>query len=226
MGTFTWVEKVAMQRGWTLTTPTSSSDVMVSGVSGGVPWECTLTVSGSAGALQHAIRWTMPIVCSAADGEFSVAEVRGKQHLLGSAISAPGSSVDLVVNSAAIVGRLFKRQSRGPQPIVDVASQLEIVGPPDLLKGDLLHRTVHWPVPPTNVLAKALAKADGALSNEPIRPPDAPPARLRLAMTSSEPFGVVSDGWWDRPAWLEHQIDLGVDVGAALVGSGFALVVP
>jgi hypothetical protein len=227
MGTFTWVEKVATQRGWKFATLARSTDVMVSGVSGGVPWECTLAVSGSAGALQHAIRWTMPIVCAAVDGELSVAEVRGKQHLLGGGVIGPAnSSADLVVNGAAIVGRLLKRQTRDPQPMVDIASQLEIVGPAEVLRGDLLKRVAHWPTPSTNVLAKALAKADGALSNEPIRPPDAPPARLRLAMTSAAPFTVVSDGWWDRPAWLEHQVDLGSDVGAALVRSGFALVVP
>jgi hypothetical protein len=225
MGTFTWVEKVATQRGWKFATLARSSDVMVSGVGVGVPWECTMAVSGSAGALQHVVRFTMPIVCSAANGEFSVAEVRGKQHLLGSAISSPSSSADLVANGAAIVARLLKRQSRGPQPILDIAAQLEIVGPAEVLRGELLERVVHWPTPPSNVLAKALAKADGALSNEPIRPPDAPPPRLRLSMTTSAPFTLVSDGWWDRPAWLEHQIDLGVDVGAALVSSGFALVV-
>jgi hypothetical protein len=226
MGTFTWVEKVATQRGWKFATLERSSDVAVSGIGSGVPWECVLAVSGSAGALQHAFRWTMPIVSAVADGAFSVAEVRGRQHLFGSVIGPSGSSADLVANTAAIVGRLLKRQARGPQPLVDIESQLEIVGPSGLLSGDLLQRVAHWPTPPTNVLAKALAKADGALSNEPIRPPDAPPARLRLAMTSTDPLTVVSDGWWDRPSWLEHQVDLGVDVGAALVRSGFALVVP
>jgi hypothetical protein len=39
-------------------------------------------------------------------------------------------------------------------------------------------------------------------------------------MTTHGPLGVTSRDWWQRPAWLEHQIELGAALGRAVVARG------
>jgi hypothetical protein len=51
-------------------------------------------------------------------------------------------------------------------------------------------------------------------------PPDAPPQPLALGMTTQGCLGVTTRDWWQRAPWLEHQIDLGVALGHAVVAAG------
>ena len=133
--------------------------------------------------------------------------------------SRHGCSVRPLPRKAAAIGRGLLRRARTapPEPLSDVRSLLNITDPAHIIEGQLEQRLLHWPVPAeVHAVTQLLNRLDRIVSTEPERPADAPPRTLVIRMEPEAPLTCTSEGWWDRPAWLEHQVDLACSIAAAL----------
>jgi hypothetical protein len=221
MGTFTWIETLASQRGWGYAAVAGNADcVVVSGRSSVSEWQCVLDGRrNSEGNHLGSVLWTALLVAVAADGEFEVREPVGAFDL--GAVTATESAMDAAVAGLNVVRGLLKRSRIGPQPLRDIAEHLKITDPAGVMTDELLSRYTHWPLIANNPFANALRKADAAIATKPVRPPDAPPSNLVARVTGHHMLSVSTAAWWNRPAWLTHQVDLGIAIAEALVSAGF-----
>jgi Bacterial regulatory proteins, luxR family len=226
MGTFSWAEAVAKQRGWdTFEIPKDRNRFGVRGRCSVTPWECVLYSYSSDGNTLRSISWNTSLtpVSSAPGTHFSVHERTGLDFSPG----ATGvGAADAAVAGLTVLRGLLKRQKAGPQPTLDIASALAISDPTCVMTGALLTQYAHWPIVASNTLATGLRKLDAVIATKPTRPPDAPSTTLVARVTPDHPLSLVAEGWWDRPTWLEHHIDLGVAIAEALVRTGFLRTVP
>ena len=226
MGTFSWAERVAGRRGWdTFEIANDCYRVGIRGRCSVAPWECVLYSYISDGNPVRAITWTAPLTPdpSASETLFAVHERTGLDFSLG----ATGVGVaDAAVAGIAAVRGLLKRQKVGAQPALDIATALAITDPTGVMTGTLLTQYTHWPVVASNVLANSLRRLDAVMATKPTRPPDAPSTTLRARAAPDHALSLVTEGWWDRPTWLEHHVDLAIAIAEALVRTGFLRTVP
>jgi hypothetical protein len=207
-----WIDEVASRRSWQIhDIPNGTFGRRLVGVVGSRPWHCDLTQRPSDDGEPHRlIEWQCPSIEAPGPGPLLVVNESS-----GADLGATGTGVDLVIGAAAVVRGLARRRAQPTRPVLDdIRSLLHVEDPLGLFTGDVEQRYLHWPTPDItdNVLARALRSVEGVASTHPARPADAPSKTLRLRCDPTHPLTLSSQGWWGRPLWLEHHVDLGCEV--------------
>lgn len=218
-----WVQELAARRGYALTDRSTAQHLQYRlegtlGPSGqNRPWTCTANrYFLDDGGTEDWVDWACPSLQARSP-------YRELILLFGSGHGAGGGAGDLSVDAAllgvaAAVSLVRSLRRPVPQPVTDVLTVTQVTDPDGLFAGRVRELFCHWPV-----LERPAPSWHG-----PVRrflrvtelPTDAPPDPLHVTMTASTPLSSSTRDWWQLGPRLEHQIDLGVALGQAVVAAG------
>lgn len=216
-----WVQELAARRGLALADASTSQHLQYRlegtlGPAGGYrPWTCTANrYFLDDGGTEDWVDWACPSLLAASPRRELIL-------LFGSgASSGDGAGGDLegaaVLLGVAAAVRALRRPA--PEPVTDVLAVTRVADPDGVLTGRARELFCHWPVvdgplPPwRRRVGRFLGKAE--------LPPDAPPDPLHLTMTVHTPLSSSTRDWWQLAPRLEHQIELGIALGEAVVTAG------
>jgi hypothetical protein len=218
-----WVRDVAARRGWAYRDESTSrtqryllhGDLGPAGLSR--PWTTAANRHYlDDGGAEDWVEWECPSLL-AADPSVEIVVIHGS----GDGIGATGDAMgDLAMLGIGVAARLFRRRRElTDRTVTDVLAQrCQVQDPARIFTGRVQHLFNHWPVVdgPPHRAVKAIAGFLGA----PDLPPDAPPQQLAISMTPHSRLSMTSRDWWRRGPWLEHQTELGIAIGRAVVAAG------
>jgi hypothetical protein len=213
---FKWAEDVAIRRGWSKDgLARGKVGLRLGGAVGGRAWQCDIEQDRNLeGAPNHSVVWTCPMVTAPGPG------VRLAVHEnAGVSLGSTGTAIDVAIAAGALVKGLIRRSRQPTMPTVaDIRSLLSIEDPEGIFTGEIEQRYLHWPIPAAvdNPLARGLRSLDAIVDKNPARPADAPSTTLVLRCDPTQPLMCSCPATWNRPDWLEHQIDLACAVASAL----------
>jgi hypothetical protein len=217
-----WVRELGARREFGFTDQSTSNHLRYElagdlGVAGqNRPWTCSISRHFlDDGGAENSIDWTCPSLI-AADAQKELIVSVGTGASLGS-----GEAVgDLALLGLGTATAFFRGRRRSPEELLvtDVLTVCSVQDPNGILTGTARETFAHWPVlddpPPRWVQSVRRVMRAQEL------PADAPPPSLAVSMTAHTPLTIGSRDWWQRGSWLEHQIDLGLAIGRAVVSAG------
>lgn len=181
------------------------------------PWVCTANrYFLDDGGTEDWVEWACPsLVAASPDRELILLYGSGSGAGLGA--SDLGSDA-AVLGVAAAVGLFRNLGKPAPGPVTDILTVTTVTDQLGVFSGRAQQLFCHWPV--VDAPSPGWHRSVRTFLKVAELPPDAPPDPTQITMTAHTPLSSTTREWWQVAPRLEHQIELGIALGQAIVAVG------
>lgn len=218
-----WVQELAARRQFGLTDLSTAQHLRyrLEGTLGPEgqhrPWVCTANrYFLDDGGTEDWVDWACPTLQAASpDRELILLYGAGA----GAGVGASELGTDgALLGVAAAVGLARSLGQPPPGPVTDILTVTQVTDPVGVFTATARHLFCHWPV--VEAPSPAWHRRVRKFLKVAELPSDAPPNPLYVTMTAHTPLSSTTRDWWQVAPRLEHQIELGIVIGQAVVASG------